>query len=255
VSSVPSGNGSRFVARPIATGGTSTTEWTGWRRDFPELNLDDCPALVLVAPHPDDETLGFGATASTLRSRGIDVQVVSVTDGGGAFPELSRREREWLASDRRIELHRAIEILGLGAPIHLGLPDGDLGDREPELAAQLAELLEAGPKGTWCAATWRGDGHPDHESVGRAAAAAAERTGAALLEYPIWMWHWAAPDDDAVPWQRMSRVRLDRAATARKQRAATVFHTQLTPHEPGVDAVLPPFVMRRLLAVGEVVFR
>jgi hypothetical protein len=52
----------------------------------------------------------------------------------------------------------------------------------------------------------------------------------------------------------MSRVRLDRAATARKQRAATVFRTQLTPHEPGADAVLPPFVMRRLLAVGEVVF-
>ena len=97
---------------------------------FPELNLDDCPALVLVAPHPDDETLGFGATASTLRSRGIDVQVVSVTDGGGAFPELSRREREWLESDRRAELHRAIEILGLGAPIHLGLPDGELSDHE-----------------------------------------------------------------------------------------------------------------------------
>ena len=98
---MPSGNGSRFIARPIATGGTSTTEWTGWRHEFGELNLDDCPALVLVAPHPDDETLGFGATAATLRSRGIDVQVVSVTDGGGAFPELSRREREWLASDRR----------------------------------------------------------------------------------------------------------------------------------------------------------
>jgi LmbE family N-acetylglucosaminyl deacetylase len=122
------------------------------------------------------------------------------------------------------------------------------------LAAQLADLLAAGPKGAWCAATWRGDGHPDHESVGRAAAAATERTGATLLEYPIWMWHWARPDDDAVPWQRMSRVRLDRAATARKQRAATVFRTQLTPHEPGADAVLPPFVMRRLLAVGEVVF-
>ncbi|HEX7825239.1 MAG TPA: PIG-L family deacetylase, partial [Mycobacterium sp.] len=71
------GNGPRFAARPIAAGGTPTDDWVGWRRPFPELCLDDCPALVLVAPHPDDETLGFGATAATLRARGIDVQVVS----------------------------------------------------------------------------------------------------------------------------------------------------------------------------------
>jgi LmbE family N-acetylglucosaminyl deacetylase len=255
VSSVTFGNGSRFAARSVATGGTSTAEWLGWRREFPELDLDDCPGLVLVAPHPDDETLGFGATAATLRARGVEVQVVSVSDGGGAFPELSRRERTWLENDRRAELHRATEILGLSAAVCLGLPDGELNDHETELTARLAGLLEAGPKGVWCAATWRGDGHPDHEAVGRETAAAAERTGAALLEYPVWMWHWAAPDDDSVPWQRMSRVRVDHAAMARKQRAAKVFRTQLTPREPGADAVLPPFVVRRLLAAGEAVFR
>jgi hypothetical protein len=69
------------------------------------------------------------------------------------------------------------------------------------------------------------------------------------------MWHWAAPGDDDVPWQRMSRVRLDLAAMARKQRATKVFRTQLTPGRSESDAVLPPFVVRRLLAVGEVVFR
>jgi LmbE family N-acetylglucosaminyl deacetylase len=255
VSSVTLDNGPRFAARPVAAGGTPTDEWLGWRRGFPELDLDDCPGLVLVAPHPDDETLGFGATAATLRSRGVDVQVVSVSDGGGALPELSRRERTWLERDRRAELHRATQILGLSAPVCLGLPDGELSDHEAELTGRLAGLLEAGPNGVWCAATWRGDGHPDHEAVGRASAAAVERTGAALLEYPVWMWHWAAPDDDDVPWQRMSRVRLDRAAIERKERAAKVFRTQLTPHPSEAEAVLPPFVVRRLLAVGEAVFR
>src|SRR5258705_13606732 len=37
------------------------------------------PALLLVARHPDDETLGFGATAAALQSRGVDVHVVSVS--------------------------------------------------------------------------------------------------------------------------------------------------------------------------------
>lgn len=255
MTSVSAGNGSRFADRPVAAGGTSIDEWVGWQRAFPEFDLDDCPGLVVVAPHPDDETLGFGATAATLRSRGVDVQVVSVSDGGGAIAGLSRVERGWLEGARRAELHRATEILGLRAPVCLGLPDGELTGHEAELTDQLADLLSAGPNGTWCAATWRGDGHPDHEAVGRASAAAAERSGATLLEYPVWMWHWAAPDDDCVPWQRMARVRLDRAAIDRKERAAKVFRTQLIPHQPELDAILPPFVVARLFAVGEAVFR
>jgi LmbE family N-acetylglucosaminyl deacetylase len=253
VTSVSAGNGSRFAARPIAAGGTSTDEWLGWRRSFPVLDLDDCRSMMLVAPHPDDETLGFGATAAMLRSRGVAVQVVSVSDGGGAVPGLSRVERAWLGSDRRAELHRATEILGLRAPVCLGLPDGELSDHEADLTNHLASLLAAVPKGTWCASTWRGDGHPDHEGVGRACAAAAERTGAALLEYPVWMWHWAVPDDDYVPWHRMSRVGLDPVAIECKARAAKVFRTQLT-SQSGADAILPPFVVRRLLSVGEAVF-
>ena len=80
---------------------------TGWRgiarfRSWP----DDCPALLLIAPHPDDETLGFGATAAMLQSRGVNVQVVSVSDGGGAYPNLSPMERTWLEQTRRTELLR-----------------------------------------------------------------------------------------------------------------------------------------------------
>ncbi|MDQ6896829.1 MAG: hypothetical protein M3171_09545, partial [Actinomycetota bacterium] len=42
---------------------------------------------------------------------------------------------------------------------------------------------------------------------GRAARACAH-TGARLVEYPVWMWHWAAPLDPAVSWQRVRRHRL-----------------------------------------------
>jgi LmbE family N-acetylglucosaminyl deacetylase len=119
----------------------------------------------------------------------------------------------------------------------------------------LTEILAARPGGTWCAATWRGDGHPDHEAVGRAAAVAAARTGAQLLEYPVWMWHWAHPDDSAIPWHRAYRVSLTRAAMLRKHVAAQVFRSQLEPAAPDAAPVIPAAVLRRLLAVGEVVFR
>ena len=248
------GNGARLAATPIAGGGTPAAEWRDWHRDFPVLDLSDCPALVVVAPHPDDETLGFGATASLLKSRGVDVTVVCVSDGGGSVPGLSPLERQWLVEDRRAELKNATAILGLGDAVNLDLPDGGLADHEAELTERLVEILGRGPDGTWCAATWRGDGHPDHEAVGRGAAAAVERTGDRLLEYPVWTWHWARPGDEAVPWARMARAPHDRAATARKRRAAAAFDSQLKPYEPGLDAVLPPFVLQRIFAVGEAVF-
>jgi LmbE family N-acetylglucosaminyl deacetylase len=255
VTTTAAGNGPRFAAQPIDGGGTSAADWRGWGREFPALDLDECPALIVVAPHPDDETLGFGATASTLHARGVDVRIVSVSDGGGAIPGLSPLERTWLERDRRKELHRATQLLNLRDPICLGLPDGELAAHEDEVTAALVDLVAAGPAGTWVAATWRGDGHPDHEAVGRAAAAAVERTSSTLLEFPVWMWHWARPDDPDVPWHRMSMSPVERGAMARKRRASTAFESQYSPYEQGVDAILPPFVIQRLFAVGEAVFR
>jgi LmbE family N-acetylglucosaminyl deacetylase len=249
-----SGNAARFAARPVAEGGTPATDWTTWDRAFPELGLHDCPALLLVAPHPDDETLGFGATAAMLQSRGVDVRVISVSDGGGAYPQYSRLERTWLERTRRSELLRATGCLGLKKPVSLGLPDGELCDHETDLADTLSALLAELPPGAWCAATWRGDGHPDHEAVGRAAAVASAHVGAKLLEYPMWMWHWARPGDAAVPWDRMARVMPDRAADARKRAAAKEFRSQLSGYDPETNPVLPPFALARLLAVGEVAF-
>jgi len=68
------------------------------------------------------------------------------------------------------------------------------------------------------------------------------------------MWHWARPDDAAVPWQRMARIAPDRAAVARKRLAVKEFRSQLTRYDPDTDPVLPPFALRRLLAMGEVAF-
>src|SRR6478735_1806150 len=60
----PSSNCARLASRPIDEGGTAVETWIEWGRRFTPLNIDRCPALVLVAAHPDDETLGLGATAA-----------------------------------------------------------------------------------------------------------------------------------------------------------------------------------------------
>ncbi len=258
---VPTGNGTRFADTPLSGTGTQAHAWLAAlkRGALPPLDLTGCPGLVVVAPHPDDETLGLGATAAQLAASGVDVQVVSVSDGSAARPGASPLQRIRLESRRRSELLRATGVLGIRPPVSLGLPDGQLADHEDGLTDLLVEILEDAAPRAWCAATWRGDGHPDHEAVGRAAAAACARTGAALVEYPVWMWHWASPTDPAVPWDRAYTVPLAGSALGRKRHAAQCFRSQFEPGNGGLAPVLPAFVLQRLLAVGlavgEVVFR
>ena len=247
----PGSNVARFAARPLTDGGTPTHVWLRARPRLPTLQLADCSEMVVVAAHPDDETPGLGATCAVLAALGVRVQVGSVTDGGAEHPNTLPLERSRLEDVRRAELHRATHALGVDEPISLGLPDGCIGDHEERLADLLTEILVGRPSGTWCAATWSGDGHPDHEAVGRAAAAAAELTGVELLQYPVWMWHWAHPTDGTVPWHRAFETPLTVAARRRKHAAAQCFHSQVESPDP----VLPPAALERLLAVGEVVFR
>jgi LmbE family N-acetylglucosaminyl deacetylase len=190
-----------------------------------------------------------------LTATGIPVQVVSVSDGGAARPGASASDRLRMETIRRYELRKATTFLHTPPPISLGLPDGELTEHEDRLTDKLTEILEKAGPGTWCAATWRGDGHPDHEAVGRAASAACARTGAALLEYPVWMWHWALPADAAVPWERAYSVPAPGWAMERKRRAAQYYRSQFDPAGSGSLPILPGFVLPRLLAVGEVLFR
>lgn len=249
----PAGNGARLAAVPLDGGGTPVRDWLS-AAPLPALDMTACPALVVVAPHPDDETLGLGGTIARLAERGVDVRMVSVSDGGGAIPGLAEPDRLVLEHTRRLELLSAARVLGCAPPLSLGFRDGRLAEFEAAIADRVAEVLgQAGP-GAWCAATWRGDGHPDHEAVGRAAAAAAGHCGARFLEYPVWMWHWAVPGDAAVPWDRAFAVAPGDQARARKASAVPCFRSQFEPRPDGSAPVIPRAVVERLMAVGEVVF-
>jgi hypothetical protein len=67
------------------------------------------------------------------------------------------------------------------------------------------------------------------------------------------MWHWATPDDPAVPWDRVRRLSLTPLEVTTKAIAVQFFSSQLEPNgdEP---RWLTPEVVQRLLTVGEVVF-
>ena len=242
----------RVADRTIHGQGTSEREWRGWD-GLPRLmpvSIDALAApgkrVVVVAPHPDDEVLGCGGTLSLLARAGHDIEIVSLTDGEGSHQGSLAWTPTLLARQRRGERAEGLERLGLTSRAQeMGLPDGGIAPRERELAARLHDLMRPGDV---VFATWRLDGHPDHEAAGRAAACAAARRGCRLWEFPVWMWHWAVPGDRRVPWGRMSRVALDGPTRERKSRAIAAHGSQLveTPAEHRAP-VLPDWALARLL--------
>jgi LmbE family N-acetylglucosaminyl deacetylase len=236
----------------IAGTGTDEARWRAWPAlgALPALDLAGSGPPLIVAPHPDDEILGVAGLMAMLGA----ADLVAVTDGEASHPDSTVHTRAELAAIRRDETREALDRLGVGASaVHrLGQPDG--GIDEAAVTVALAGHLTPG---RWCLATWRADGHPDHEAVGRAAAAACAATGAVLLEYPIWAWHWAGPGDDRVPWQRARRIDLTPAAMAAKAAAIEAFPSQIRPLGPAEAdaAILPPHVLARFARPFEVVFR
>lgn len=211
--------------------GTPPATWTASlaSRSLPAMQL---PAtrhrLVVAGAHPDDETLGAGGLIRTAALAGWRVDVVTATAGEGSHPHSPTHTPQRLAEVRRAELRDAISVLSPDATVRcLDLPDGDVASYVTELVAILVETIGTDGGDVLLCAPWRSDGHPDHEAVGRAAAVAAARTDAQLLEYPVWLWHWGAEDD--VPWDRATLLPLDEADLAAKRTAIAAHASQVRP--------------------------
>ncbi|WP_410632450.1 bifunctional PIG-L family deacetylase/class I SAM-dependent methyltransferase [Amycolatopsis sp. cmx-4-83] len=208
---------------------------------------------LVVAAHPDDETLGASGLLQRLHAAGTGVTLVVATDGEAAFPASSPAERRELGRTRRRELRDSLRAQGLSdvEPVWLGLPDADLAAHGGELAAALRE--RAGGHDL-CLFPWPDDPHPDHQAAARAALAAAPLT-TQCWSYPIWLWHWLRPDDPAIPWTRARSLRLTAAERAGKAAAIEAFPSQLGPGPRGEDPILPAEVLAHFARDTEVFFR
>ena len=202
------------------------------------------PVLIVVVPHPDDETLGAGGLLHRCVAAGAEVVVVFVTDGAAGYPGVAAGQAEELARLRREESRKALELLGLDADLalFLDLPDGRVGLAESALAGWLQSLL-GDRRADLCLAPWPLDPHPDHQAVGRAAASAATAAAVALWQYPIWMRHSIQPDDSRVPLEQLRVFRLEPGEQAVKRAATEAHGSQLRSPFPGYGPVLPEHVL------------
>lgn len=146
------------------------------------------PAVVL-APHPDDETLGCGGLIAIKRDLGTPVTVIFMTDGRNSHAHLVSGDE--LAALRRDEAREACRRLGVEASeVHFtDIHDGTLDD-ETERAVELLVPHLAADDGRQLVVPHPDEAPPDHRAAFQLADETLRRRGTTMdaLLFPVWLW-------------------------------------------------------------------
>ncbi len=196
--------------------------------------------VLVLAPHPDDESLGCGGLLAALAEAGRPARVVVVSDGAASHPNSRTHPPDRLRALRREETVAALAALGLGPErlALLGLPDGGVPGAGPGFDAAvtaIANLARRDPSPPAAVlATWRHDTHPDHVAVAAMGRAVAAELDCRALFYPVWGLRFLHPTMGPAPAPAMRGpargTRLDVTATLdRKRRAVAAHRSQTTP--------------------------
>ncbi|WP_043697836.1 PIG-L deacetylase family protein [Luteibacter sp. 9133] len=184
-------------------------------------------ALVVIAPHPDDESLGMGGLLASAQSMGTPVTVVFLTDGEGSHVGSPSFPPETLARWRRAEATDALFALGIPPTSARFLALGDA--RLDALSATTREaamnaLRACVPSPALVCVTARTDPHGDHRAASSIVNDIDWPEGVAVMEYPVWTW---LADETGLPTQAATGYRVDvTTALVAKRRAIAAHRSQ-----------------------------
>jgi LmbE family N-acetylglucosaminyl deacetylase len=196
------------------------------------LHIAAEPVLV-VAPHPDDETLGCGGAIALLRQLGLIVRVLVISDGTQSHPRSVKYPAHKLRTLRESETRSAMNLLGVDSQVtFLQLPDGAIPtDEKPEFDRALEQcgdyLKTVMPAIVFV--PWRDDPHPDHRATWHLINGTLSqcRLFPRVIEYPVW--DWDAAQRRTYEGSPMIAWRLDISKVVeRKQEAIAAYRSQTT---------------------------
>jgi LmbE family N-acetylglucosaminyl deacetylase len=195
-------------------------------------------STVIIAPHPDDETLGCGGLIALLSARDIPVHVIVMSDGTGSHrssktfsPDCLRRLRQ---SESVAALAELTQGRGRARVDFVDLPDEHVPARQTpgfeEAVHRCAAAIEmSGETPATVVVTWRRDPHCDHRASWQIARGALQclRLYPRVLEYPVWVTEFGDPADFPMPGE-MRAWRLDIGAVLGTKMAAIAKHRSQT---------------------------
>lgn len=159
------------------------------------LSVHQMSHVLVIAPHPDDESLGCGGTIALLRQEGFRVHVLFVSDGTMSHPNSPSYPADRLRQVREAEALEALRQLDVpvDSAIFMRQKDTQVATTDsPDFAAAVAfvqKVVEAIQPAT-VLVPWRRDPHRDHRASWQIVNAALSMLTVKprVLEYLIWLW-------------------------------------------------------------------
>lgn len=133
------------------------------------LPLKNIRRALIVAPHPDDETIGAFGLMRYLARHGTNIRITVVTNGAA-----SHNSKAWpparLTARRKRETQHALARIGIPqtAITFLGFPDSGMQDMPPTGFSRLKQKLAHGQEPDLVVRPSVLDFHADHRIVARA---------------------------------------------------------------------------------------
>lgn len=159
------------------------------------IDINRIGNALVVAPHPDDESLGCGGTIALLRQQGYHVHVLFVSDGTMSHPNSPSYPAERLRQVRESEALDALRLLNVPADNAVFMRQKDTQVATVDSAGfadavAFVHQLLADSKPTTVLVPWRRDPHRDHRASWQIvhAALAMLPVQPRVLEYLIWLW-------------------------------------------------------------------
>jgi LmbE family N-acetylglucosaminyl deacetylase len=190
--------------------------------------------ILVVAPHPDDESLGCGGLISVLAAAGRRFHTIFVTDGGASHPNSRAWPRGRVTAQREQEAGEALRQLGVGhhPRTFLRLRDARMpiapSPARRSALARVSKILHTFRPGI-VLLPWRRDPHCDHrhswELLKEAIAGTTIRP--MTLEYTIWLNELGCPGDYPHATE-VERLDFDIAGAIPNKRAAIAAHLSQT---------------------------
>lgn len=188
---------------------------------------------LIVAPHPDDESLGCGGVIALLKKYGLSVSILVLSDGTQSHPNSKKFPPNKLRKLRESECSNAAAILGLD-PKHdvtfCRFPDTQVPGEESEKyksAVARLKLFLASKNAQTIFVPWRRDPHPDHRATYQLIIKAKDQNHR-IVEYPIWLYT-TEEKFDAPLKSEVSAFRLDVSSVLKIKRQAISAHcSQIT---------------------------
>lgn len=197
------------------------------------INLNPVNSAMILAPHPDDESLGCGGLIAMLTQQSKQVYIVFITDGSMSHPNSKKYPAHKLAATRKNEAIAALKKLNVSSEAIFfmnkkdrALPfKGEVGFEENTNALQ--QIIHS-CKPDLILVPYERDPHPDHRATYQMLMHIRRQhlTTFSILEYLVWLYNLGEEKD--LPEQNAEWLYADITHQLKQKQEAIAQHVSQT---------------------------